>query len=276
MRKYILIFIIGALVAGGGFLFFTGRGENLITKLFGPDVPTAVPYQPSPSVSIPTLASPKLTPQLAQEINLDIPFTSQAPHRNWELPYKEFCEEASSLMAISYVTGQTIPNADFANAKMLEIKAFEEKRFGYYEDTTAEETAIILKEFYKYPKVKIVANPSITDIKTALSQSKAVIVPAAGRKLAALPVHPRLGVMLRRGGELGLELLGDVGTAHGPAPQHVQYRLLVFPGNNRPAEHFARILGHGLGSTENRQFAFHCTGHVRNSFFTFGFQANRP
>ena len=41
----------------------------------------------------------------------------------------------------------------------------------------------ILKEFYKYPKVKIVANPSITDIKTALSQSKAVIVPAAGRKL---------------------------------------------------------------------------------------------
>src|SRR3989338_3464616 len=183
MRKYILIFIIGALVAGGGFLFFTGRGENLITKLFGPDVPTAVPYQPSPSVSIPTLASPKLTPQLAQEINLDIPFTSQAPHRNWELPYKEFCEEASSLMAISYVTGQTIPNADFANAKMLEIKAFEEKRFGYYEDTTAEETAIILKEFYKYPKVKIVANPSITDIKTALSQSKAVIVPAAGRKL---------------------------------------------------------------------------------------------
>ena len=44
---------------------------------------------------------------------------------------------------------------EFAEEKMLEIKAFEEKRFGYYKDTTAEETAIILREMYKIEKVTV-------------------------------------------------------------------------------------------------------------------------
>lgn len=182
MRKIILMFFTVAAVA---VFVLSGNGINFLTKLFGPDVPAAIPYRPTPTVTVTasaTVASkPFNTPVL--EINLDIPFTSQAPHRNWDLPYKEFCEEASVLMAISYVKGQTIPNADFANEKMLEIKSFEEKRFGYYEDTGIAETAIIIKEFYKYPKIKIIVNPSIADIKLALSQGKAVIVPAAGRQL---------------------------------------------------------------------------------------------
>ena len=86
-------------------------------------------------------------------------------------------------MAASYLKGEKIPDADYANAKLLEIKAFEEKRFGYYEDTTAEETAVILREFYGIEKVKLVLSPSVSDIKQALAQGKAVIVPAAGRLL---------------------------------------------------------------------------------------------
>lgn len=183
MRKYSVIFIIMVIIAAGLAAVFASEKTNLITQLFGPRIPAAEPYKPSPSVSVPPLISPAPISKLAPEVNLDIPFTSQAPHQNWVLPYKEFCEEASVLMAISFIKGLAIPNADFANARMLEIKSFEEKRFGYYEDTSAEETAAIIKEFYKFPAVKVVANPSITDIKLALSQGKAVIVPAAGRQL---------------------------------------------------------------------------------------------
>lgn len=177
-----MFFAVAAVIAGAVFVL-SDNGINFPTKLFGPNVPTAIPYSPAPAVTASATVAPISADMPVPEINLDIPFTSQAPHRNWDLPYKEFCEEASVLMAISFVKGLAIPNADFANARMLEIKSFEEKRFGYFEDTSAEETAAIIKEFYKFPAVKVASNPSITDIKLALSQGRAVIVPAAGRQL---------------------------------------------------------------------------------------------
>ncbi|OGN33078.1 MAG: hypothetical protein A3F98_00515 [Candidatus Yanofskybacteria bacterium RIFCSPLOWO2_12_FULL_41_8] len=112
-----------------------------------------------------------------------VPFTSQAPTKNWGLPFAEFCEEASALMAASYINGWSIPTSEFAEGKMLEIKDFEEKRFGYYKDTTAEETAIILREFYKIEKVKVVYDPTAEDIKKALADKKVIVIPAAGRQL---------------------------------------------------------------------------------------------
>lgn len=116
-------------------------------------------------------------------VNLDVPFTSQAPHQNWDDPYQDFCEEASVLMAMSYVKGENISNPDVADAKMLAIKSFEETRFGYHKDTNVAETAVIIKEFYKYSNITIINNPSIDDIKNALTDRKAIIVPVAGRKL---------------------------------------------------------------------------------------------
>lgn len=132
--------------------------------------------QESPPAST-SVASP------ASEVNLAIPFTSQAPHANWDLPYQEFCEEASVLMAASYILGQNITGPDDAAAKMLEIKAFEEERFGYYEDTTAEETAVILREYYGLKDVQVVYDPTIARIKEDVALGRVVIVPTAGRML---------------------------------------------------------------------------------------------
>lgn len=121
--------------------------------------------------------------KLPAEINLAVPFTPQAPHANWSLPYKEFCEEASVLMAMSYFNKQKIPTPEFADAAMLKIRDFEVKRFGYYEDTTAEETAAIISEYYKYDRVKVLANPTVENIKQAVAKGQLVIMPAAGRLL---------------------------------------------------------------------------------------------
>ncbi len=120
---------------------------------------------------------------LPDEINLKIPFVSQAPYANWADPYKEFCEEASSLMAASYIKNESIRDAGDADNKLLAIKDFEDRRFGYYKDTNVAETIIILREHFKIEKVELVLDPTIIDIKKALTEGRAVVVPLAGREI---------------------------------------------------------------------------------------------
>lgn len=129
------------------------------------------------------LANPEPVSGLPAEINLAVPFTPQAPHANWDLPYKEFCEEASALMAASYIQGTDLPNADFADQRLEEVRAFEEKRFGYYEDTDAAETVIILQEHFGITDVGLLEHPTANDIREALAAGKLVIIPVAGRML---------------------------------------------------------------------------------------------
>lgn len=117
------------------------------------------------------------------EINLAVPFTSQAPHKKWDEPYKEFCEEASVLMTYHYIAGKDIPNADYADTELLKIKDFEEKTFGFWADTDAEHTARILREYYQINDVEVLKNPTAEDIKSALNQKRLVLVPAAGQLL---------------------------------------------------------------------------------------------
>lgn len=174
---------------------------------------------PIPKVLPISSKSPILNSQPPIEVNLDIPFTSQAPNQSWVLPYKEFCEEASVLMAMSYVNRQLISTHDYASQKMLEIKAFEEKRFGYYQDTNAEETAIIIREFYQYHKIKVVYNPKVEDIKQALIEGRAVIMPAAGRMLGnpyfQVPGPLYHMIVIKGYTKTGNFITNDPGTRHG-------------------------------------------------------------
>lgn len=189
--KKVLIIAVAILVAlGGAFFVYKRSDEGVIRE----PIPAAQVYKtPTPSIN-PVQATPKISPVqssikptihgLPAEINLAVPFTVQAPHANWEDPYGEFCEEASVLMAVSYVNGWAIPNAEIADQKLWEIKSFEEKRFGYYKDTTAEETAVIIRELYSLDRVKVLYEPKTDDIKKALIEGRVVIVPAAGQQLA--------------------------------------------------------------------------------------------
>ena len=175
--------------------------------------------QATPKISVAPSKLPVASPQLPSEVNLDIPFTSQAPNQNWVLPYKEFCEEASVLMVMSYVNRQLIGDANQASEQMLAIMAFEESRFGFYQDTDAEETAVIIKEFYNYAKVKVLYNPKIEDIKKALAEGKAVIMPAAGRMLGnpyfQVPGPLYHMIVIKGYTKTGNFITNDPGTRHG-------------------------------------------------------------
>lgn len=185
----------GALVVSAVFLYV--RHGGLLKPI---SLPSPRPYgkisasavlEPSVSPSrspsgtfAPSLtAIPPVGTALPLETNLAVPFTSQAPHGIWDAPWEEFCEEASTLMAVSFVKGTSIPDADFAAGEMLKVKIFEEQRFGYYQDTTAEETAIILREHFGLARVEVRYAPSIADIIKELAEGKVVVVPAAGREL---------------------------------------------------------------------------------------------
>ena len=86
-------------------------------------------------------------------------------------------------MAASYINGQSFKDANDADQKLLAIMDFEIKRFGYYEDTTADETAVILREYFGIVLVKVIPNPTVDAIKSDLAQGKTIIVPLAGRQL---------------------------------------------------------------------------------------------
>lgn len=199
----------------------------LVSRLNDPEIikeplPSASVYKtttPTPKVPSISSKSPILNSQLPIEINLDIPFTSQAPDQSWTLPYKEFCEEASVLMVMSYVNRKLINSSDYASQKMLEIKAFEEKRFGYYQDTNAEETATIIRELYGYAKVRVAYDPTIEDIKKALADGKAVIIPAAGRMLDnpyfQVPGPLYHMIVIKGYTKTGNFITNDPGTRHG-------------------------------------------------------------
>lgn len=186
MNKILIIAVVLIVALGGAFFVWKKMsGPELINEpIPSPQVYQLTPTPKStPKISPSSSVLPTTNPLLLSEVNLSIPFTSQAPSKNWGLPYAEYCEEASALMTASYINGTTIPTIEFAEQKMHEIRAFEEQRFGYYKDTNAEETAIIMREFYHFTKVQVLYDPTLNDIKKAVSEGKAVMAPMAGRML---------------------------------------------------------------------------------------------
>jgi hypothetical protein len=193
ISSIIVSVLVVVILTAGSFAYL--KRHDISRELERATLPTALPYKSDPLTSRPALpvadsvpstsTSPSSSPtaSLPAQANLAIPFTVQAPRANWDDPYGEFCEEASVLMAVSYVRHQDIPSADYADQELLKIKTFEEKRFGYYKDTTIAEVATIFKEYYDYPHVRVVANPTVQDIKEAVASGQTVLMPAAGRQL---------------------------------------------------------------------------------------------
>ncbi|HOW60656.1 MAG TPA: C39 family peptidase [Candidatus Moranbacteria bacterium] len=189
----LVIIIIWIITAGGGgwFLAFLESKKQTATPLppaHTYDEAVKIPTQnekkaSDKSIKLDEKASPKKEIVLPEETNLSIPFVLQAPNQNWVYPYEDFCEEASVLMAASYLKNSPILNSNDADAKLLSIMDFEMKKFGYHKDTNIEETATILRELYNLQKIEIVYNPSVNEIKIALAEGKAVVVPLAGREL---------------------------------------------------------------------------------------------
>jgi len=209
MKKALIIIVI--LGVSVGIFLNRGRFAGLIDDARKPDLPEAVDYSDvvargsndprsnlndaldeAPAMSgnqrDDTIAAspPEAAPRNDNEgvpssYNLAVPFQSQAPRANWELPYQEACEEASLIMASAFFRGLGL-TADQMDAEIKKLVDWQVRTFGYYEDTTANEVARMADEYFGLSTM-VTSDITVENIKRQIAGNKLVIVPAAGKIL---------------------------------------------------------------------------------------------
>lgn len=116
------------------------------------------------------------------EMNLSVPFTSQAPEKNWDEPWQNACEEAAVLMVDAYAKGYNVSPL-FAKDEILKMVAWEEENnFGTSIDYEKVKQLFL---FYsgKNFSIKVIEDPNIEQIKNFISEKKPVLVLADGKVL---------------------------------------------------------------------------------------------
>ena len=190
-----VILLFTALTAGIFISFLALRSTNTPNTRsvslpgFTPDpnatpgpVPTSRPF-PSPTNSPQLTQIPLRTPG-PNQILFDVPFTPQAPFYEWDNPkLSNGCEEASALMAMSWVKGTTI-TPEKAKQEIIAISDYELDKYGVFLDTSTKDTFDwIFKGYYGYQNVKLSYDISVDDIKNELRAGNLVIVPVNGQEL---------------------------------------------------------------------------------------------
>ena len=155
---------------------------------------------------------------LTGQVNLAVPFVAQAPFGDWSLPYQEACEETSAILVDRSYKNQKITPED-AKQEILKLVEWQKRKFGYYFHTTAEETAMMLRQYFGYKRVDVLRNISIDDIKSHLLAGRPVIVPLAGRELGN-PYYTQPGpiyhmLVIKGFTKDGKFITNDVGTRRG-------------------------------------------------------------
>lgn len=158
--------------------------ESVIPATTGktPDRP-ATPPKKGPVIPLP--ASPSTPPvvELPAEVNLAVPFLSQAPKQNWDMPFQEACEEASLIMTDAYFGGRTKPfGPEEGERAILDLVAYEEKA-GFSVDISAREAAEVTSGYFQKRKARVIPRPTIEEAKRLLAKGIPLILPADGKAL---------------------------------------------------------------------------------------------
>lgn len=155
------------------------------------------------------------------DIYYNIPFAAQAPFGEWgDARQQEGCEETSALMAMKWVTGEPL-SLEEARTEILAMSDWQKKEFGYFEDTSAHDTATrLFNRWFDYTNVSVEYDISSTDVLDELEAGNVVLVTINGKKVNHgfyTPPGPDRHMLLVHGydtatGEL---IYHDPGTQHG-------------------------------------------------------------
>lgn len=201
--KRLLLFLIIILIFVGSFWFYRHQKYVLIRA----DIPPAHDYEdfntstspPADSVSStapagpvatnldypvsePTRVEPKNIKVDNKPINLDVPFTAQAPTGNWAQPWQDACEEASVLMVDYYFQNKDLPVREEVEKILLGMVQWQEDNWQGHHNLPIAQVAKFVELNYSY-RTEIVPDLTAEKIKRYLDQSLPVIVPADGRQL---------------------------------------------------------------------------------------------
>lgn len=119
-----------------------------------------------------------------ESIKQSVPFTSQAPHAQWEdARFQDACEEASMIMAYAWITDNSSISKNDAEDEMTKLFSFEDEKLKGSIDTSADDTALVFQEYYDHP-AEVHHDVTMEDIYNFLGQNAIVIVPTNGKMLS--------------------------------------------------------------------------------------------
>jgi hypothetical protein len=152
---------------------------------------------------------------LPTRVNLTVPFTSQAPEKNWSEPWQDACEEAAVLMLDAYYKSYQLSPL-FSRDEMLKMVNWEEgKGWGLsIEMVKVKELA----NWYMFSSTKVIENPTIEQIKRFLANNQPVLVVADGKELPNPHYRnggPAYHALIIRGYDSTQFITNDPGTQFG-------------------------------------------------------------
>lgn len=214
------------------------------------DAPVAVVTKTQPQVEEP-VTKPLPPIPVAKPVEhvlrvLAVPFTSQAPDSNWDMPYQEACEEASMIMVAEYLAGNHTMrlSIDYADKKILELVAWEEAN-GYAIDVTAKQVVAILRERYR---IAAQVEPYSADrLRQAIQAKQPVILPAAGKLLMNPNFKnggPLYHMLVVKGFEANEFITNDPGTRKGENYRYDEsaFSRAVHDWNNGDVTHGEQLM----------------------------------
>jgi hypothetical protein len=221
LKPCIITFILGTCIIGGvGFAVYQKvrvaeeRREKILEQI---DVER--PLAQSLAITETDSASSARSED-SDEVNWDVPFTSQAPHGEWDEVHKEACEEASILMTMLYFRSQTIRSPDHAE-ELLQSVLLRNESLGFEVDTTITQVREVLLSLAPELDAQFLWNPSTADLQAALAKGSLIIMPADGQALGnpyfRNPGPPYHMLVVRGYTSDGYAITNDPGTKRGEA-----------------------------------------------------------
>ncbi len=123
--------------------------------------------------------------ELPEKVNLGVPFTSQAPEKNWEQPWQDACEEAALLMLDAYYKGYGVSPL-FARDEIIKMVDWQDG-LEWGDSISIERVKKMAEDFVnlkiKNKKLVVVKDPTVEEIKVFLAAGDPVYVVADGHKL---------------------------------------------------------------------------------------------
>lgn len=122
-----------------------------------------------------------LDSEIPNEINLPVPFTSQAPEKNWDQPWQDACEEAVVLMFDAYYKEYNLSPL-FARDEIIKMVDWQEQK-GWGLSIEIEKVKELTEDYSNNLKTKIIENPTVDQIKRIIASGNIVLVVADGKVL---------------------------------------------------------------------------------------------
>ena len=246
--------IIPLLLVAVAAVVFRGQIRDSYVEWSKPAVPSEEPRPtPTPVATLGSTPVPTATPTskpTTGAVNLGVQFFSQAPRGDWSMPWQEACEEASVVLVGAYWTGEVL-TTDTMEQGILAAVQWEKDHYGYYEHTTARQTADMIKALYGFKDVRVEYDIGIARLAEHLRAGRPLIVPMAGRLLGN-PYYTQPGpayhMLVVKGITAdGKIITSDVGTSHG---RNLTYAADVFLNAMHDAPEGGASWGAGVDPAE--------------------------